>query len=97
MKRNIKTVGLLALLVGGLLMTSVIPAMAVTPPWMLARYDEGGSGGGDPRIAPLINCYLPKATIDAFSVRVYYQECSPCGQYVFDEPAALSVCNPELD
>ena len=97
MKKNIKTVGLLALLVGCLLTSFVIPAMAVTPPWMLAKQDDKGSGGGDPRIQPILNCYLPRATEGEFSIKYYYQTCIPCGQYVFGEPAALGACNPEKD
>ena len=92
MKKNIKTTGLIALFVGCLLMTSVIPAMAVTPPWMLARQDDMGSGGGDPRIQPYVYCCLPKATVSEFDIRCYYITCDPCNQYVFDTPAVQSTC-----
>ena len=103
MKKNIKTLGLVALLVGSLLMSFVIPAMAVTPPWMFAKQEESGGGGGDPRVQPSIPCgTIFRATTplpdygDEVIVMTYYRSCYPCGTYRSGNPPCWSECNPDL-
>ena len=99
MNKNLKRTGLAALLVGCLLTSFVIPAMAVTPPWMFAKQDESGSGGGDPRVQPSVTChYDVRATIPLDDLEIvfsYFKTCYPCGKYVAGVPYGASTCNPE--
>ena len=85
MKKNIKTTGLIALIVGCLLMSFVIPALAeCPPPWLMC--EEGIVGGGrDPRKPNNIECYYPVAMIrdDWPMAESYYISCLHCGEYVF--------------
>lgn len=101
MKKNIKTVGLLALLVGGLLMSFAIPAMAVTPPWMLCDAGrEDGRGGGvdspyDPHMNPYIDCYnsrQPNVLEGELSLVTYLRSCSICGEYKYAIALSAGVC-----
>ena len=98
MKKNIKTMGLVALLVGSLLMLFVIPALAeCPPPWMMC--DEGGAGtngGRDPR-NPWIDCYYPRVTAPAegeISMETYYPSCLYCGEYKYGTPLSYGICSP---
>ena len=96
MRKSAKATGLVALLVGCLLTSFVIPAMAVTPPWMLCDCDdEAGGLNHDPRKPNNIECYYPVAMIrdDYPMAESYYISCFHCGEYVFGYVDYDGLCN----
>ena len=86
-------------------MSFAIPALAVTPPWMLCDQGQVDSSSGiDPRLPPIIPCgtIYYKETIsspdwDEMLVTMYYRACYPCGTYKSGNPIFWDECNTELN